>query len=372
MKPRLAECAVLCMALFSLTAAAQPLSTTFTYQGQLKQSSAPLDAAADLEFRLFDAPSGGTQVGNTALVNNVNVVDGLFTASVDCGSSPFNGNQRWLQVAVRSPAGSGIFTTLSPRQPMTAVPYALYALTGPGSGGPWAVSGNNVFNTNTGNVGIGTSVPQTRVHLIANQGGSTPGEGIRIQGTSAGVDNLAYLTFMNSAGTRIGYVGDGGGADNSVYLQSDSADVNLYTAVGAALTAKPNGNVGVGTFAPAAKLDVRGDIRLGLSGEYRAPAGEENLRMIRGIVTETGNRAGGTGFTVTHPSLGTYVITFTTPFVTRPVITVTEEWQPGFFADFGITEAVTASGATIKIINPRADGFILDDASFHFIAIGPR
>src|SRR5262245_25004609 len=104
MKLRFANWAMLCVAFFPLAAVAQPLGTAFTYQGQLKQSGAALDATADLEFRLFDASSGGVQVGNTAMVNNVNVVDGLITASVDCGASPFNGNQRWLQIAVRSPA----------------------------------------------------------------------------------------------------------------------------------------------------------------------------------------------------------------------------------------------------------------------------
>jgi hypothetical protein len=43
--------------------------------------------------------------------------------------------------------------------------------------------------------------------------------------------------------------------------------VILYTQVGAAVTAKPNGNVGIGTGSPAARLDVRGDIRLGSTGQ---------------------------------------------------------------------------------------------------------
>jgi hypothetical protein len=30
---------------------------------------------------------------------------------------------------------------------------------------PWTTSGNNIYNTNTGNVGIGTSTPQTNVHI---------------------------------------------------------------------------------------------------------------------------------------------------------------------------------------------------------------
>src|SRR5262245_44076879 len=109
-----------------------PIGADFTYQGQLKQSGAPLDATADFEFKLFNAASGGTQLGSTNPINNVNVVDGLFTVPLNFGVPAFNGDARFLQISVRSPAGSGNFTTLSPRQPLTAVPYALYALTGPG------------------------------------------------------------------------------------------------------------------------------------------------------------------------------------------------------------------------------------------------
>ena len=39
--------------------AATPLTTTFTYQGQLKLAGVPLNGATDFEFRLFDALSGG-------------------------------------------------------------------------------------------------------------------------------------------------------------------------------------------------------------------------------------------------------------------------------------------------------------------------
>ncbi|MBX3378186.1 MAG: hypothetical protein KF678_14420 [Phycisphaeraceae bacterium] len=76
------------------------------------------------------------------LVFNANLVDGLLTVDLDFGLTAFNGDGRWLQVAVRSPAGGGAYTTLAPRQPILPTPYALFALNGnPGPAGPSGPTG---------------------------------------------------------------------------------------------------------------------------------------------------------------------------------------------------------------------------------------
>src|SRR5205085_3757006 len=59
---------------------------------------------------------------------NQTVSNGLFTAALDFGSTAFWGAGRWLEIAVR-PAGNGSYTTLAPRQALTATPYA--------SSAPW-------------------------------------------------------------------------------------------------------------------------------------------------------------------------------------------------------------------------------------------
>ncbi len=38
----------------------------------------------------------------------------------------------------------------------------------------WTTSGNNIFTTNSGNVGIGTSNPQYRLHLFDNSSNQLP------------------------------------------------------------------------------------------------------------------------------------------------------------------------------------------------------
>ncbi|MBN1661361.1 MAG: hypothetical protein JXA93_23420 [Anaerolineae bacterium] len=96
----------------------------FTYQGQLKGPGGPVNGTCDLRFRLFNAAAAGTQVGSTVTHEGVELVDGLFTARLDFGGV-HDGSARWLEVAVRCPAGSGEYIPLTPLQELTAAPAAL-------------------------------------------------------------------------------------------------------------------------------------------------------------------------------------------------------------------------------------------------------
>src|SRR6266568_4822723 len=74
----------------------------FTYQGRLNDGGAPANGVYDLEFRVFDALSGGSQQGGTVTVDDLGITNGLFTATIDFGGAPFSGGaNRWLNVAVR-------------------------------------------------------------------------------------------------------------------------------------------------------------------------------------------------------------------------------------------------------------------------------
>ena len=106
--------------------------TAFTYQGRLTDSSGPVGGSCDFQFSLWNAagsgepPTGGSQIGSTQTKANVTVEGGLFTIpDLDFGDAAFTGDARWLQIAVRCPAGSGDYTTLAPRQALTPAPYAL-------------------------------------------------------------------------------------------------------------------------------------------------------------------------------------------------------------------------------------------------------
>ena len=60
-----------------------PIGTAFTYQGQLKKAGTPLTDTADFQFSLWDALSGGMQIGTTQTASGVSVQNGLFTVWLD-------------------------------------------------------------------------------------------------------------------------------------------------------------------------------------------------------------------------------------------------------------------------------------------------
>jgi hypothetical protein len=114
---------------------ATPLGTAFTYQGHLKQNGNPVNGTCDCQFGLWDALTGGTAVGAPLDRPAVSVTNGLLTIpDLDFGGSAFAGDARWLEVEVRCPAASGSYTTLTPRQALTAAPYALRVKSAPWSG----------------------------------------------------------------------------------------------------------------------------------------------------------------------------------------------------------------------------------------------
>ena len=110
----------------SLAFAQAPLGTAFTYQGQLKSEGQPYTGTCDFQFGLYNVPTGGMSLGDLILPS-VPLTEGYFTVQLDFGADAFTGEERWLDISMRCPAGTGDYTQLQPRQELTAAPYALYA-----------------------------------------------------------------------------------------------------------------------------------------------------------------------------------------------------------------------------------------------------
>ena len=175
-------------------------NTAFNFQGRLKKAGNLQTTAADLKFRLYDADSGGNQVGTELVFESgsaVPVTNGLFSVSLDFGPSvfiAFNGTALWLETDTRVPSGDpGGYVTTTPRQPLTSVPYANW------SAAPWVTSGSNVSYI-LGSVGIGTAGPLTTLHVADNGTGSNVAaiiETTGLPGTTA-----ATLGFYRSGAAK--------------------------------------------------------------------------------------------------------------------------------------------------------------------------
>ncbi len=122
-------CALM-LALACAAATAAPVDTRFTYQGELRDGASGASGVYEFEFLLFDAATGSGQIGPTNVFsagngNPVTVANGVFQVALDFGDA-FAGQMRFLQIRVKRQADPG-YTTLTPRQELSAAPHALNA-----------------------------------------------------------------------------------------------------------------------------------------------------------------------------------------------------------------------------------------------------
>lgn len=209
------------------TWAQTPLGTEFTFQGQLQAAGGSGVSTADFQCALFDSLNGGTQIGATEVKNNVALSNGNFTLTLEFGGSALNGDARFLQVSVRSPAGAGAFNTLSPRQVLSGTPYALQT--------------RGIVVDSAGKVGIGTSSPLTKLDV---RGGAMSVEHVGDQ---------ADLLSLNSERSWV-FRQQGTGAATALKLQSVGGGGNKNFII------DTDGAVGINTNAPAAALHISQEV----------------------------------------------------------------------------------------------------------------
>jgi hypothetical protein len=166
-------------------------------------------------------------------------------------------------------------------------------------------------------VGIGTINPQRKLHIVdETAAGINPNANSTIVLEKNGVAN--YINFLNTnaeSGILFGVAGAPGGAANGGILYNNPSfgqGMQFRTGGNVNRMVIDNlGNVGIGTTAPAQRLDVEGSIRV--SGEVNNESGSANLLPIcYGSVASAGTISSGTGnFTVTKVGTGVYDISIT-------------------------------------------------------------
>ncbi|MCB0649675.1 MAG: tail fiber domain-containing protein [Saprospiraceae bacterium] len=243
---------IICSLVFAITLFAQS-PEKMSYQAVVRDATGQLITNSEVGVRIsiLQGSSSGSAVyietqNPTANANGLvsleigegTIVSGDF-ATIDWGSNSY-------YLKTETDPNGGFNYTIAGTSQLLSVPYALYAKSS--GSGDWTQTGNNIYSANSGNVGIGTSVPISKLQI------SGTNNSIRIVGTLGNYNHGGTLKF--------------GDAENAT-IQEDVDDKLKVTANRVWLKA----DVGIGLEVPEqiAKLDVRG-----------------NAKAIRGQVDATG------------------------------------------------------------------------------------
>jgi hypothetical protein len=296
----------------------------FTYQGHLTDANLPANGFYDFEFKLFDAPTDGNQVGATLSFYEVLVDNGYFMVELDFVFGDPNaiqpqgakvealayqeiwggGEARWLEIAVRPalilmnepfPEDDPLMlvgSVLSPRQKITPTPYAFHALSsGTGSGqlrlagtdnyiprwlGTTGLEDSVIYQTDTGNVGIGPGMTNPEERLDVSWSGGVNARVGRYNYLGSCFSSAALVIGNNVRARTDGVNGIVVGQPHDVYgyraITMSMNGIQFYGRTGTVKVGDPldaatermritnEGNVGIGTTAPRSILEVVGEV----------------------------------------------------------------------------------------------------------------
>jgi hypothetical protein len=303
----------LCLAalagLAPLANAQTAVGTAFTYQGRLDDNGQPANGLYDLQFQLEPALAGGIPIGSAVNVDDVSVVNGLFTVKVNFGAA-FSGDARFIEIRVRPGTSVGGYLTLTPRQELTPAPYAVGLALPLNESQSSASSLFNLDQNGAGNC----------VTLTGSNGDclnvSTDGTGDAIYAHTSGANAAAVGAYTTGAGSNAVFASTtGGGIPIYGYNLGTAGSAGFFRTENSTNPANcveiQNNGTGVGLHATA-RTNVAGlfeNTNASYAGGVLKAATVGGGPAVWGTTTGTG---GAGSFSITNPASSHAALTAST------------------------------------------------------------
>jgi uncharacterized coiled-coil protein SlyX len=183
------------------------------------------------------------------------VVSGNF-ATINWAAGPYF-------IKTETDPTGGTNYTIGGTSQLLSVPYALFSANGSsGASNTWTLNGSDISNTNAGKVGIGTSTPDDKLTVKTNPGNF---------GISHTDGDVTVGTFI---GSGYGWFGTKSNHPLAFYTNNSVQQLTLV----------PNGNFGIGTADPQARLHVAGDVKIDGSNTLEFGAGIAGKEVSAGKI----------------------------------------------------------------------------------------
>lgn len=214
---------------------AQP-PQAFKYQAVVRDNAGEIlqNLEVGIRISIHDETTGGTIVYQETFIQSTNDF-GLLNLEVGTGIPvignfhyvDWDNNAKFLELEI-DPDGSTNYTSLGTSQ-LLSVPYALFAkdVANPDDG-DWTSSGNDIYSSNSGKVGVGTSAPEGKLSVTSPSG------------------IIGFPSYTKGLILKDGSFNFG----NEFEIQNVSGETKL------AITS--TGRLGIGTSTPEAALHIKG------------------------------------------------------------------------------------------------------------------
>ncbi len=271
---------------FSFVLFAQ-VPNTMSYSGKLTTpAGVAINGFHNLEFKIFDIDTGGTALWHE-YHSNVPIDHGLF--SVTLGQAfPINldfSEQYWIEIEVDS-------VVLSPRAELTSSPYSFRSLYADSvSDSDWNIIGDDMYAITDGNVGIGTTNPNAKLHIKEND---------TLNAFKITIRDTTQFIVKNNGKVGIG-IGTPLARLDVGYSSTDTGNVfRVHDGGTVRLIVTEDGKVGIGTETPEAKLHIyrgsSGETATDVNGLFIENSGTSNSAYV----FQTATAGAGKSFSITN------------------------------------------------------------------------